>query len=468
MEKITLDKLEKFLNSEISNQDHHKVWRCNIKKIITLQNENPTIEFLDDLISLGKRDPKYSHLQNSTWNTIRKNTETCFSFVQNSITKIQLVDEPLQTVDDISSIAMKDQIANLNAKSKLQAEQHEITRLQIIEDEKRLLKIQEDELKRQAEIKAQALTNKIDSIFEGFESEKIPEDVLQFDKSDFLAKEAPEYYQQYTELDDTMLSLMCDQACLLSGVSGSGKTELLRRIGHNLRQQDKDKEAYVLKLSCGQDTKQKQLLDSLGMNIEQKVKRVLGVVAKAIMLANETGKWVIVILDEINLLTPKSQKLLNGILDGSRFLDSDLGKIQRNKGSRLFLAGTMNANYSGTQQLNVEFKDRFNEVLTYKPTRDTLDKIFVQFDIAQDEKDSIIKIYEELDKAQMVKDVTEKAKYTIRSMCATMQKLEMLEFQGVEKSVRLQRAVNMSLTNKFNDEVDHEKVVQIVNGVLNC
>jgi len=469
MEKMNVQQLESFLSENVKTGSR-KVWRSNIKKIITLQDENTQIEFLNDLISLGKSDPRFSHLQDSTWHTIEKNTNSFLSHIEKNQT---VQDEPLTLVVDepvISSIGVKDEIANLNALSKIQAEEHAKTQKEILENQKRLRAIQEEEKKKEAQRKSQALKNKIDKIFEGFESEDIPANVGSMSDKDieqYLATEAPEYYQQYSEMDDVELSFDCNQSVILSGVSGSGKTELLRYLGWKARQQDPDKKAYVLKLSCGQDTKAKQLLDSLGMDLEQRVKRMLGVVAKGCVIANKTGKVVIVILDEINLLTPKTQKVLNSILDGTRFLDTDLGRIQKNKGTKLFLTGTMNANYSGTNQLNVEFKDRFNEVITYKPTRETLDKIFSKFEIAQDEKNSIIKIYEELDKAQMQFKVTEKARYTIRSMISTMEKLEMLEIKGVAKKERLTRAVNMSLVNKFNDQQDNERVKEIVEGILN-
>ncbi len=63
--------------------------------------------------------------------------------------------------------------------------------------------------------------------------------------------------------------------------------------------------------------------------------------------------------------------------------------------------------------------------------------------------------------------VTEKARYTIRSMISTMEKLEMLEIKGIAKKERLTRAVNMSLVNKFNDQQDNERVKEIVEGILN-
>ena len=61
--------LESFLSENVK-QVSQKVWRSNIKKIIVLKDENPKVEFLNDLIEIGKNDPRFSHLRDSTWHTI--------------------------------------------------------------------------------------------------------------------------------------------------------------------------------------------------------------------------------------------------------------------------------------------------------------------------------------------------------------------------------------------------------------
>ena len=88
MQKMNNALLESFLSENIK-KGSQKVWRSNIKKIITLQDENVQVGFLNDLISLGKSDPRFSHLQNSTWHTIEKNTNSFLSWLNNQSPKVE-------------------------------------------------------------------------------------------------------------------------------------------------------------------------------------------------------------------------------------------------------------------------------------------------------------------------------------------------------------------------------------------
>ena len=71
--------LESFLSENVP-KGSQKVWRSNIKKIIIMQDENTEIEFLNDLISKAKNDPRWD-LQDSTWHTIEKNTNSFLSWL---------------------------------------------------------------------------------------------------------------------------------------------------------------------------------------------------------------------------------------------------------------------------------------------------------------------------------------------------------------------------------------------------
>ena len=53
MQKMNNALLESFLSENVK-KGSQKVWRSNIKKIITLQDENPQVVFLNDLISIWK------------------------------------------------------------------------------------------------------------------------------------------------------------------------------------------------------------------------------------------------------------------------------------------------------------------------------------------------------------------------------------------------------------------------------
>ena len=169
MQKMNVQQLESFLSENIK-KGSQKVWRSNIKKIITLQDENPQVEFLNDLISLGKSDPRFSHLQDSTWHTIEKNTNSFLSWLNNQSPKVEepKVEEPkVQSpkVEESKSLAELEESLRIKQEESIMANK-ELKEKQEAEKAEReaLAKAKKEELLRIAKEKAEAEARKKEGV----------------------------------------------------------------------------------------------------------------------------------------------------------------------------------------------------------------------------------------------------------------------------------------------------------------
>jgi MoxR-like ATPase len=109
----------------------------------------------------------------------------------------------------------------------------------------------------------------------------------------------------------------------------------------------------------------------------ESVEYLLGALPTAIEIANQ-HKSAILVLEELNALSPQMQKVLNQLLDWRRHVYiPELSKTYRlNNGIKLLIAATMNpSTYGGVFELNEDLKSRFAEYFIGYPETDTEKKI---------------------------------------------------------------------------------------------
>lgn len=119
---------------------------------------------------------------------------------------------------------------------------------------------------------------------------------------------------------------------------------------------------------CSEDQRKETLIGHLTF-VNQQTTYVLGSLPRAVEVANQAGS-AILLLEEINALTPQSQKLLNSLTDWHRCVETDYGFYHLKEGAKLWVVGTMNLSaYGGVYALNTDLKSRFRVLpLGYPPT----------------------------------------------------------------------------------------------------
>lgn len=120
------------------------------------------------------------------------------------------------------------------------------------------------------------------------------------------------------------------------------------------------KKCPIVTFDCSEDVRRAHLI---GMFVVRggETPFVLGALTSAIEVANEAGKCILV-LEEINALSPQVQKILNSATDFRRRIE--VGEAQKvfalREGAQLWIVGTMNpAIYGGAFSLNEDLKSRF-------------------------------------------------------------------------------------------------------------
>lgn len=163
-------------------------------------------------------------------------------------------------------------------------------------------------------------------------------------------------YKDVLDLHDLYSKLAFHSNLILSGPKGIGKSLSVASFAA-------EHQIPIITFDCSEDVRRSHLI---GMYILRggETPFVLGPLTTAFEIANEVGMCILV-LEEINALTPQMQKVLNAPSDFRKKVEvPEAKRVFKLKGAaKLWIVGTMNtATYGGVYQLNEDLKSRFRLV----------------------------------------------------------------------------------------------------------
>lgn len=150
---------------------------------------------------------------------------------------------------------------------------------------------------------------------------------------------------------------------LLTGPKGVGKSLSIAAWAA-------EKSVPVLTFDCSEDVRRSHLIGYPVLRGDH-TPFVLGPLTTAFEVANEAGS-AILILEEINSLTPQMQKVLNAVTDWRKRVEVPEAQrvFELRNGAKLWVTGTMNtAVYGGVYSLNEDLKSRFRIIPLDYPTK---------------------------------------------------------------------------------------------------
>lgn len=155
-----------------------------------------------------------------------------------------------------------------------------------------------------------------------------------------------------TGMEEYLAKKMFGSPLLLKGPKGAGKTMGIEKVLA-------DRGICMVRHPCTEDDTARTMFGSRRVDGDFQ----LGPVTSAIDVANSEGGCALV-LEEINALSPRTQKALNSVTDYRREVQlAGIGKTFRlNPGAHLWVVGTANPNYAGTYDLNEDLISRFTVV----------------------------------------------------------------------------------------------------------
>jgi MoxR-like ATPase len=176
-------------------------------------------------------------------------------------------------------------------------------------------------------------------------------------------------YADVWKLQDLFNGLAFKSNLILVGPKGVGKTLSFQHYAAK-------KSIPIVTADCSEDIRRGNLI---GMHLLRghETPFVLGPVTTAIDIANEVGGCILV-LEEINALSPQMQKVLNPIADFRQKVEvPECGRVFSLKGgAKLWLVGTMNTSaYGGVYSLNEDLKSRFRMLSLGYPSPEEETKI---------------------------------------------------------------------------------------------
>jgi len=161
---------------------------------------------------------------------------------------------------------------------------------------------------------------------------------------------------------------------LLIGPKGTGKTlqVFCYAKSHNYK---------LLILEASEDTKYGQLVGQFGLKGKEAY-FALGLIPTAIHYANQ-GERFILLIEELNALTPAAQKILNSLLDIKQGITvKEIGRRFQieNHCSDFLIVATMNPTFhGGVYELNEDLKSRFAIINIGYPDEETERQILLRY-----------------------------------------------------------------------------------------
>jgi MoxR-like ATPase len=173
--------------------------------------------------------------------------------------------------------------------------------------------------------------------------------------SDLIVEQEPLYIDIF-HLHDIYRQLAFRSNILVKGPKGDGKSLSVLAYAHQTK-------CPVVIQECSEDVKKFDLMGTQTLLGDDTI-FTLGAIPLSIDVANEVGQCIL-LLEEVNSLTPQVQKMLNAVTDFRKQCSMPfLGRTYKLRpGAKLCVMGTLNPSvYGGTYDLNEDLKSRFEEI----------------------------------------------------------------------------------------------------------
>lgn len=181
------------------------------------------------------------------------------------------------------------------------------------------------------------------------------------DLSQYLIDRDLPYIETDNEITHIETHLEAGENLIQRGPQGVGKTLSFSYVGA-------EKEIPVVQFDCSQDTSEADFVArpwlEVDENGEKKTVYIPGVMPIAIMAANEYDQAML-ILEEVNSLSPSGQKMLNQVADWRESIKIPGADetVALDEDAQLMVGATMNpSGFGGTFDLNDDLRSRFNEL----------------------------------------------------------------------------------------------------------
>lgn len=160
-------------------------------------------------------------------------------------------------------------------------------------------------------------------------------------------------YQDVFQLHTLYRDISFHAHVVLTGPKGIGKSLSVAAFAAT-------KNIPIITFDCSEDVRRSHLIGMFVLRGNE-TPFILGPLTTAFEIANEAGHCILV-LEEINALTPQMQKVLNAVSDFRQKIEVPEAKrvFQLEPDKKLWIVGTQNtATYGGVYQLNEDLKSRF-------------------------------------------------------------------------------------------------------------
>jgi MoxR-like ATPase len=270
--------------------------------------------------------------------------------------------------------------------------------------------------------------------------------IQRMEASDFAPKTDIKYLDVF-ELMSLYEGLSFRAPTIVVGPKGVGKTLSIQAYAAHIG-------CPIITFDCSEDVRRQHLIGMFILHGDR-TPFVLGPLTTAFEIANEVGRCILV-LEEINALTPQMQKVLNAPADWRQRIEvPEARKVFCLKpGCKVWISGTMNtAVYGGVYQLNEDLKSRFRLIpLGYpKPTEE---KKIVQEVLSTSMLDTSV-----IDR--VITLAHETRQQSLEYALSTRDVVQLLEDIA---DMDLKRALRIVL-GKF-DDTDRDTVVERVNSIF--
>jgi len=298
--------------------------------------------------------------------------------------------------------------------------------------------------------------------FKEREGSKAPNGViiLPVRASDYYVTSVPNtYVPQREELKLIEAHMSNGVPLLFVGPKGTGKTLAFAYFAYITH-------TPIIQFDCSEGTKR---LDLIGRFILQgdEVKYVLGALPTAIEIANQVGRAILV-LEELNALTPQMQKVLNQILDWRKHVYvPELGLTYRLKpDAKLLIGATMNpSTYGGVFELNEDLRSRFSEYYLGYPNEKKEDEIVTKL---------INGISPELRKMMITLAIETRQGVNKGELSYALSTRDIVNFFKVYRSYcsvlstddALKAALTVTVVNRYDDASQRETVKQRIMSIF--